>query len=60
MRRLSAGLFCLLAVSCNCGGTTDRVHPQLEVNPLTLDFGELPIGTSAELAVGLTSLGSAA
>lgn len=56
MRRLLPLLF-LVAQACDCGPSSSRTTAQLELDPLTVDFGQVLVGSSRELPVRLINTG---
>lgn len=48
----------VLAAACDCGGSTMRARPEIEVLPASIDFGSVPVTTSLTKKVTIFSRGA--
>jgi hypothetical protein len=61
MRRLGSVSLSLLAIFAACSDTADpigQLEPKLKIEPETLDFGRVQIGTEQELTIALKNIGN--
>src|SRR5882762_3615730 len=61
-RRLLAPAVLTLLSGCNCGGgdTIRKLHGVLSIDPETVDFGKVAVGTLSVRGIKLTNKGNAA
>jgi hypothetical protein len=48
----------IAAASCNCGGSLTGAHAEIQVVPLSIDFGNVASGSSSSRAVTVTNVGA--